>query len=646
MKSLFSFAAAAIAGILLAAPLPAQELLLNYKFDESDSGNAPTADLGEAEPKVPGRFFVNATRTSNTPGGASLGALDVTNGQAHVLANHSNLNVDSLDGKLDDLNQATITVWINLQATPEEHDRVFSMGLKGLGLQILPPVSIDGAEAGTFSASNFSLGLDTTDGTGPSYRNFDADNKWLFVAISFDGQEYDAETMRFYTGDEATESSLITANTPNVWKATSTLASPLYVGNHSTKGTRQFNGYVDDLRIYSGVLTPEQIEEVRLENLVVEEPPPANPLLVHYNFDEAASGDADTADLSQIAPYVDGRFKQGATRTSNTPGSVSLGALDVTAPTAWLIANQNDLEGKLDNLSTFTTTVWVNLQGDPILNDRIFRAGDPAAGFGYRIIDPSSGTISASNFGLVLEAANRTFSSGINIDASNKWVFLAYTFSGQHEEKTVQFILGDESASAQLETTLDAGTLSNTGALASILALGGHAAVTGRQINGYLDDFRVYGGVLSLSEIEAIRRENLGLLPPSGGYDGWVAVNFDAGEQADPAISGTEADPDGDGIANLLEYALAGNPNVASRDILPTVNLDTVSGYLTLTFVRPDDTDDVDYIVESSTTLAGWSTDAVLIDSTPVSGGTQETYRAPSPMTEQERSFLRLRISN
>lgn len=63
------------------------------------------------------------------------------------------------------------------------------------------------------------------------------------------------------------------------------------------------------------------------------------------------------------------------------------------------------------------------------------------------------------------------------------------------------------------------------------------------------------------------------LTPPSpatrivfaiGDYARWKASNFDLAALSDPAISGDDADPDGDAWCNLMEYALGGNPRVSS----------------------------------------------------------------------------------
>ena len=46
-------------------------------------------------------------------------------------------------------------------------------------------------------------------------------------------------------------------------------------------------------------------------------------------------------------------------------------------------------------------------------------------------------------------------------------------------------------------------------------------------------------------------------------FDLWRAEHFSAAELADPAVSSATADPDADGLGNLLEYAWALDPHIA-----------------------------------------------------------------------------------
>ncbi len=69
-------------------------------------------------------------------------------------------------------------------------------------------------------------------------------------------------------------------------------------------------------------------------------------------------------------------------------------------------------------------------------------------------------------------------------------------------------------------------------------------------------------------------------------------------------------DYDGDGIANLLEYALGLNPTINSQSGLPVVTLKDYSGtkYLSMTFNRSSLATDLTYNVQVSGDLGSWTT--------------------------------------
>jgi hypothetical protein len=115
-----------------------------------------------------------------------------------------------------------------------------------------------------------------------------------------------------------------------------------------------------------------------------------------------------------------------------------------------------------------------------------------------------------------------------------------------------------------------------------------------------------------------------------GGFSGWANA-LPAGQR------GPNDDPDGDGISNLMEYALNLDPLADSNAFLPTQG--TTPTHLTLTYRRWRT--DIIYSVEAGDDLAlPWST-ASVNQGTPAGDG---TTTASIPLTAPE-DFLRLRVT-
>jgi hypothetical protein len=129
-------------------------------------------------------------------------------------------------------------------------------------------------------------------------------------------------------------------------------------------------------------------------------------------------------------------------------------------------------------------------------------------------------------------------------------------------------------------------------------------------------------------------------------FDAWRFAHFTASELANAAISGDTADPDVDGIVNLLEYAFNLDPKIASGAGLPTQSLD--QNHLALTFRVNKSAIDLTYIVQVSSDLVTWnsgpsytSAPVVLADD-----GSTQTVKVSdlTLVTGANRRFMRLRI--
>ena len=242
--------------------------LLQWAFDESDTGDQDATDTGQA-PAQSGQFMGGATRTSNTPGGASTGAADLFLGSTGNDAYIETDDVASIDG----LESITITAWINLQGDPAGNDRIAALQavanppnadfdgsnlVDGTDLQTWQSnygdiadnstgdanfngfaegsdfliwqrqfggapgpfgdfagfsLNINAPTEGTYSANDFRLGMfiGGLDGVGAPVFDFGQSvdiegfgQQWLFVATTYDGTTGD---LTFYTGTEGAAAS-------------------------------------------------------------------------------------------------------------------------------------------------------------------------------------------------------------------------------------------------------------------------------------------------------------------------------------------------------------------------------------------------------------------------------------------------------
>ena len=120
-------------------------------------------------------------------------------------------------------------------------------------------------------------------------------------------------------------------------------------------------------------------------------------------------------------------------------------------------------------------------------------------------------------------------------------------------------------------------------------------------------------------------------------FDTWRFANFSNSELTTPAISSETADPDRDSLANLLEYALALPPKLAS---ISPVATGQSGGYLTIASSKNTAATDILWTAEVTADLTTWQSVTPTVN-------TASNFAASDfiPSNEAERRFIRLKIN-
>ena len=163
---------------------------------------------------------------------------------------------------------------------------------------------------------------------------------------------------------------------------------------------------------------------------------------------------------------------------------------------------------------------------------------------------------------------------------------------------------------------------------------------TGRKTIRYV---KIERGGKSFPEVDAV----CGVAPVSA-FKRWQIAHFNWME--DPDLEQPDADPDGDGLPNRMEYALGRNPRVADADPPPLRWSPPAApgGAPRAVFPRNEDATDMVVALEWTTNLAdraSWSTQGV----SSVRGGalTNNVFEWVAELpTEAGAAFYRLRVSD
>lgn len=121
----------------------------------------------------------------------------------------------------------------------------------------------------------------------------------------------------------------------------------------------------------------------------------------------------------------------------------------------------------------------------------------------------------------------------------------------------------------------------------------------------------------------------------------WSATRFSVDEMASSAVSGPNVILAGDGLPNLIKYALGLEPRVAAPSPL---SVSATAEYWVCTYTRPADRAELGYHIDSSVNLVDW-VDTGAAHERVTSADGWETWRARVDRTAGSRMFFRLRVT-
>ena len=165
------------------------------------------------------------------------------------------------------------------------------------------------------------------------------------------------------------------------------------------------------------------------------------------------------------------------------------------------------------------------------------------------------------------------------------------------------------------------------------LTLSSAGALTGTPVTG---SFSFSLRVTDLRSVSVDRAFSLAVAAPPSAYATWLANTPWAAADSAPT-----ADPDVDGLPNLLEYAFGSNPLDPRDTDIPVCGLNPSASSLTLTFLRARS--DLTYEIQASSDLAAWQT--IATNPGTVSASTPLTFTDSISLATAPRRFLRLRVT-
>ncbi|MBK1792061.1 Ig-like domain-containing protein [Persicirhabdus sediminis] len=307
------------------------------------------------------------------------------------------------------------------------------------------------------------------------------------------------------------------------------------------------------------------------------------------------------------------------------------------------VVNRNWTDGKYGGGMAFTNTSQLLIDRNNISSNWSFSAWVKASNnfsqHEYLAYSPTH-TLNLRNWdkgNIAYGEKNKTDYEFTTALTRNQWQHLTFTGSG----KTVTlYVNGENKGSIQTSGT----------SMMPMTSIGnGTDGESFGMINSIVDEIGIYNKTLTADEVKTIFENTKPSL-----IDDWKNQHFTSSDLQDPNVSGNFATPRGDGLANVLKYALGLDPKSHHKQAFSMDlggNKKPVIG-----FNYDPQRSDVDIILETSSDLKSWQTAGQSVQGSafaPVNGKATVIHnnRELSPNiqlelndTAESKNFVRIRV--
>jgi hypothetical protein len=451
------------------------------------------------------------------------------------------LNFDGVDDYVSVTNQTdfnydrtdsfTLSAWVYRRTSVTEDAIVGKndSGFHGYTLW-LPP---DGGQCSGNGAGCASLSIS---GTATLSMNTPVNsvplNVWTHIVATYSGTSIASGVKMYINGASQT---LSTQAAPATGSALH--SDPLRIGTDFPAQGDEFNGKIDDVRIYNRVLTPAEVAELynttsggKVGASVVGPAGLNSGLMGWWTFDGAnltnnvtdSSGRGNNGTFVNLTPTTTYQTIGKLGQAFNFPG---------TDNNYVSITNQTDFN--FERSSTFSISAWIKRDTSSTEDSIVGKNNSSFQGYTFWLPPDNDGGICASATGCIAVTVHSTSgdcSVGVARAITNGiWyhVVFTYTGSGSVAGQSI-YINGVKQTTVTQTNGCSGGTAINTDAVT--IGSDRDAAGSGDEFDGTIDDVRIYNRVLSQSEINQLYNIDSGgkvgasLVGPAGlntGLMGW-----------------------------------------------------------------------------------------------------------------------------